>query len=169
MLKTDAMFRHERSRADRNPFGSKVEEAMFGACFLLLFFCCLCYFLFPTLRGVHLLSGRLRRGGHSAVQHDRDEAFCQRSASSHMFIVIFRSLESGKTVMMCMDVFALSEILEFYNVRLFPDGTDRFFSYTRVYFSHPLLAITIVSVSIYLPFIKRTKSYPLTCNVHHTI
>ena len=126
------MCRHERSRA-KIPLVQRSKVIMFWA-FLLLFLCCLCYFLFPTLRGVHLLSGRLLRGGHSAVQHDRDEAFCQRSASSDMFIVIFRSLESGKTVMMCMDVFALSEILEFYKVRLFPGETDRFFSYTRVYF-----------------------------------
>ena len=102
--------------------------------FWTFFLCCLRYFLFPTLRGVHLLSGHLRRGGQSAAQHDQDEAFYQRYKSTHMMIVIFRSMESGKTVMMCMDVCTLSRILECYDVRLNKDEVDRFFTYNRVYF-----------------------------------
>ena len=120
---------------------------MFWACFLL-FLCCLCYYLFPTLRGVHLLSGRLRRGGHSAVRHDQDEAFYQRYKSTAM-IVIFRSLESGKTVMMCMDVCTLSRILECYDVRLNKDEVDRFFAYTRVYFYSPSTGDYNFSVSVH--------------------
>ena len=118
---------------------------MFWACFLLVL-CCLCYFLFPNLRGVHLLSGRLRRGGHSAVQHDRDEAFYQRLSGKKMVSslicgvagrkmkVLFQSLDSGQTITLCVDVNILSRILECYGVRLDVGAVDKFFTYTRVYF-----------------------------------
>ena len=69
---------------------------------------------------------------HSAVRH---EAFNQCYISTGKMIVIFRSLESGKTIMMCMDVCTLSRILECYDIRLNKYKVDRFFSYTRVYFS----------------------------------
>ena len=118
--------------------GSKIEVMFWPiwACFSL-FPCCLCCFLFPALRRFHLLSGRLRRSGHPAAQHDRDDAFYQRYISTDMMIVVFRCLESGKTVMMCMDVCALSRILEYYDVRLNTNEVDKFFTYNRVYFFSP--------------------------------
>ena len=123
---------------------------MFWAYFLL-FLCCLCYFLFPTLRGVHLLSGRLRRGGHSTVRHDQDEAasFYLRYKSTGKMIVTFRSLISGQTIMMCMDVCTLSRILECYDVRLNTNEVDRLFAYTRVYFYSPSTGDYNFSVSVH--------------------
>ena len=124
---------------------------MFWACFLI-FLCCLCYFLFPTLRGVHLLSGRL-------AHHDRDEAFYQRYISTDVMIVVFRCLDSGKTVMMCMDVCALSRILEYYDVRLNENKVDRFFGYTRVYFFSPSTGDYNFTVSVHssMMYIKQTS------------
>ena len=118
---------------------------MFWASFLL-FLCCLCCFLFPTLRGVHLLSGRLR---HSAAQHGRDEAFYHRfyqryilskkemmvsGVAGRKMKVLFQSLDSGQTITLCVEVNILSKILECYDVRLDVDAVDKFFAYTRVYF-----------------------------------
>ena len=124
---------------------------MFWACFLL-FLCCLCYFLFPTLRGVHLLSGRLLR---VVRRHDRDEAFYQRYKSTDKMIVIFRSLESGKILTMCMDAFDLSRILECYDIHVHVQ-----LAYTRVYFFSPSTGVNYsVSVHSCMMYIKNSCIY----------
>ena len=121
---------------------------MFWACFLL-FLCWLCYFFFPI--SVVFTSSVVVSDVVVTLRSGTIEMRLSTSAiyiSTDMMIVIFRCLESGKTIMMCMDIFNLSKILECYDIRLNKNKVDRFFAYTRVYFFSPSTGDYNFSVSV---------------------
>ena len=84
----------------RNPLGQG-SKLCFGRGYAFYsFFAACAAFYFPLELLVVSTSVVVSRVVVTAAQHDQDEAFYQRYTSTDM-IVVFRSFESGKTIMMC--------------------------------------------------------------------